>query len=354
MYALTDYHYDLPERLIAQHPAPERDLSRLFVLDRFTCRHSHLLFMDVVGFLEPGDVLVVNNTRVIPGRLYGRKPTGGRIEALVLNHHPLDTNSPAGIRMDEATALVKASKPCRVGMRLEFGNMAAEVIHVDGGMVTFRTETTTGLADVLEQSGRMPLPPYIHRRPDDNEESADRESYQTVYASSEGAVAAPTAGLHFTPALLERIRNLWVDIVEITLHVGYGTFLPVRVDDIREHRMHDETFIIGDEAAERINQAKADGRRVIAVGTTSVRSLEYAARNTGHIVAGAGACDLYIYPGFEFRVVDAMITNFHLPESTLIMLVSAFAGREKVLNAYAEAVRREYRFYSYGDAMLIL
>ncbi|MFH1981893.1 MAG: tRNA preQ1(34) S-adenosylmethionine ribosyltransferase-isomerase QueA [Pseudomonadota bacterium] len=354
MYSLSDYDYHLPTELIAQKPADRRDGSRLLLLDRATGRYAHRHFSDVTDYLKGGDVLVVNNTRVVPGRLYGHKPSGGTVEALVLNHLRLPTAAgDTGFR-DAADCLIKASKPCKPGLRIDFGNLTATVAGGEAGRYTLNFETPDGLGAALEAVGYMPLPPYIRRSPDKAPPCDDRSAYQTVYARESGAVAAPTAGLHFTEALMGAIREKGVTVLEVTLHVGMGTFAPVRVDDIRTHRMHAETFHIASDVAAAVNQAKREGRRIVAVGTTSVRTLETAARETGHVIAGSGESDLFIYPGFSFRVVDAMITNFHLPQSTLMMLVSAFAGRDLVLAAYAEAVRLGYRFFSYGDAMMIV
>ncbi|WP_369688297.1 tRNA preQ1(34) S-adenosylmethionine ribosyltransferase-isomerase QueA [Desulfatitalea tepidiphila] len=344
MYELNDYGYVLPEGLIAQQPAERRDRSRLLRLDRMSGRVTHGTFGDIADLLAPGDVLVRNNTRVIPGRLLGRKPTGGRVEVLVLDFAQ-------GVTRGEFTCLVKASKRPRPGSRLIFDQgLEARVLDVQERTCTLAFEGVPDFEAVLERIGHVPLPPYI-RRADTN---GDHDTYQTVYAAEKGAIAAPTAGLHFTPSLLERLADRGVVIADLTLHVGYGTFLPVEARDIRDHRMHSEWFTLPGETAEAVNQARAAGRRVVAVGTTCVRTLEYCAGPGGRLEPLSGACDLFIYPGYEFRAVDAMITNFHLPKSTLLMLVSAFAGRERILAAYAEAVRLGYRFFSYGDAMIIL
>jgi S-adenosylmethionine:tRNA ribosyltransferase-isomerase len=351
MYRLEDYDYHLPEDLIAQTPAPNRDESRLLHLQRSGSPINHRQFQDIVDLLQPSDLLLVNNTRVVPGRLYGRKPTGGKVETLILNYgqnNPGDDENQRTYR-----CLIKASKQARAGTRLIFdADLVGEVQGFSDGVYTIRFTASQPFEAVLDRIGRMPLPPYIKRGKDDADD-ADRLRYQTVYAREQGAIAAPTAGLHFTDATLSKIRDKGVGIAPITLHVGYGTFVPVRVDDIRDHRMHEEWFSISTETADMVNRAKDEGRRVVAVGTTSVRTLEYVARKNGRLSPGAGRCDLFIYPGFTFKVVDAMITNFHLPKSTLLMLVSAFAGRETMLHAYAEAVREKYRFFSYGDAMLI-
>ena len=325
----------------------------MLVVDRATGSLAHDRFDGIVERLGAGDVLVVNNTEVIPARLHGTKATGGRVELLVLDFPQPGAPGPL---QPVCRCLIRASKPSRPGTRLTFDRgIAAQVVHSEGGGIyQVRFHGHDSLWDILERIGEMPLPPYILRAPNAAAGCDDRQSYQTVYASSKGAVAAPTAGLHFTRPLLDRLGEKGVRMVEITLHVGYGTFLPVRVTDIREHRMHTEIFEITSGAATVINQAKAEGRRVVAVGTTAVRTLEYAAGRDGRIAAGNGACDLFIYPGFRFKMVDAMVTNFHLPRSTLLMLVSALAGRDRILSAYAEAVRQKYRFFSYGDAMMIV
>lgn len=366
MFQLKDYGYDLPQELIAQRPAGHRDASRLLCLDRLGGGTSHRVFSDLPELLSPSDVLVVNDTEVIPARMYGRKASGGKVEILLLNYGKWNGNGPngsAGAREVACECMIKASKRPRPGTRLFFDRgLTAEVVGSRDAVHTLRFTSPEPFESVLYQIGRMPLPPYIHRSgeqgngassPSAEDHCDDQTNYQTVYAARKGAVAAPTAGLHFTPNLLERIRRRGVAVVTVTLHVGYGTFVPVRVDDIRDHRMHHEWFSIPPETAEAVNQARSEGRRVVAVGTTSVRTLEYAAGPDGRLAPGNGSCDLFIYPGYRFRAVDAVITNFHLPESTLIMLVSAFAGRENVLTAYREAVAERYRFFSYGDAMFI-
>ncbi len=351
-YDIDDYDYSLPESLIAQHPAGRRDASRLLHLSRTSGALVHRRFHDIVDLLRPSDLLVLNDTQVIPGRLYGRKSTGGRVELLLLDVDGVDRRDPATGRQI-CRCLIKASKQARPGTHLDFEEgMSAEVLGFEEGIYTVAVSAPRPLGDLLERIGRMPLPPYIKRDAGDVHE-ADRRRYQTVYARRRGAVAAPTAGLHFTDEILARIRDKGVEVATLTLHVGYGTFVPVRVRDIRRHRMHEEWFSIPAESARLIDRAKAAGRRIVAVGTTSVRTLEYAARGSGRVAPGTGRCDLFIYPGYTFRIVDAMLTNFHLPRSTLLMLVSAFAGRETMLQAYAEAVRERYRFFSYGDAMLI-
>ncbi|KPJ77459.1 MAG: S-adenosylmethionine:tRNA ribosyltransferase-isomerase [Deltaproteobacteria bacterium SG8_13] len=351
MYSLSDYHYELPEKLIAQKPIGQRDRSRLLVLDRRTGAIAHGVFSDLPRHLSAGDVLVVNDTQVIPARLFGRKGTGGRVEILLIDY--------AGGKSDTGRfvtqCLVKSSKSPRIGSEIDFeGLLKARVLDGGSGVYTLEFYFQGSFEDRLYELGRTPLPPYIKRPAQGGEPVDDRLCYQTVYASRKGAVAAPTAGLHFTDELLLRIQSAGVRIVRVTLHVGYGTFLPVRVSDIRQHRMHAERYILDQDAAETIQRAVGKGKRVIAVGTTCVRTLEHAARENGRPVASEGESDLFIYPGYRFKVVGGLVTNFHLPRSTLLMLVSAFAGRENILNAYTEAIRRQYRFYSYGDAMLIV
>jgi S-adenosylmethionine:tRNA ribosyltransferase-isomerase len=352
MYLLNDYHYALPETLIAQKPATQRENSRLLALSRHSGYISHHRFSDICEFLSPGDVLVVNNTSVVPARLTGRKKSGGKAEVLIVDYaDSLEGKNPEGRRTCQC--LIKAAKRPQPGTILYFDeNLTAEVLAFREGLFTVLFSFTGAFEPLLYRIGKMPLPHYI-KRAQPLAGVDDTLCYQTVYASERGAAAAPTAGLHFSEALLEKIKEHHVQIAPITLHVGYGTFVPVRVKDIREHRMHAETYIISPESAHRINEVKAGGGRVVAVGTTSVRTLEYAANDRGRICAGRGRSDLFIYPGYRFSVVDAMITNFHLPQSTLLMLVSAFAGRQTVLAAYNEAVREQYRFFSYGDAMFI-
>ncbi len=346
-FDITDYDYYLPADRIAQAPVSPRDASRLLCLERATGRISHRPFRELDRILGPGDLLVRNDTRVVPARLVGSKATGGRVEALLLDY---PGNQEAG-----ATAcrcLLKAAKQVKPGTVLTFEDtLAAEVTGFADGLYTMRLDTEN-LGAVLEAVGRVPLPPYIekNRRTVDCD---DQTCYQTVYAREKGAVAAPTAGLHFTGAVLEKLEQAGVKTTAITLHVGHGTFLPVRVTDIREHHMHAERFTVPETTAEAVNQARESGGRVVAVGTTVVRVLEYLADDSGRIASGAGECDLFIYPGHQFRAVDALLTNFHLPRSTLLMLVAAFAERKRILAAYQEAMAQGYRFYSYGDAMLI-
>jgi len=339
---LSDFDYDLPEELIAQEPAESREKSRLLVLHRDTGALEHRQFPACVEYFRPGDVLVVNNTRVIPARLIGIKEgTGARIEVVLLKRTDINTWE----------ALVKPGKRVRSGTVISFGEglLTAEAIgktEVGGRVLKFKYDGV--FEGILDRLGQMPLPPYIKK------ELSDKERYQTVYAKNPGSAAAPTAGLHFTPAIFELIRGTEVDVAEIVLHVGLGTFRPVKTEDIREHKMHSEYYEISKEAAETINRAKRQGGRVIAVGTTSSRTLETVAGIDGLVEPGSGWTDIFIYPGYSFKAVDMLITNFHLPKSTLLMLISAFAGREKVLEAYRQAILHRYRFFSFGDAMLIL
>lgn len=352
MHLINDYDYDLPEALIAQKPLAQRDQSKLLFLCKATGGLSHRQFYELDDFLASSDILVLNNTKVMPARLVGRKATGGKAELLILNY-PGEHRQQQGVREMVCQCLIKTSKRPQVGTSLFFDHsLKAKVIRMVNGIYTVKFSYQSDFDRLLYQLGRVPLPPYI-KRDGDNSAFDDQASYQTIYASARGAVAAPTAGLHFTKTLLEKIKHKGVSIVTITLHVSYGTFLPVRVSDIRQHKMHSETYLISEQAAARINHAKANGSRILAVGTTSVRTLEYAADDNGYLCPGGGRCDLFIYPGYTFKVVDGMITNFHLPRSTLLMLVSAFAGRENILKSYQEAIQHKYRFFSYGDAMLI-
>ena len=353
MYSLSDYDYELPETLIAQYPVQQRDRSRLLYLNRKTGACSHHRFHEIIDFLKPTDLMVVNNTEVIPARLKGRKETGGKAEVLLLDYADGLKKATDNGRC-VCRCLVKASKRPKIGTFLDFGpELRAEILDFNDGLFTLKFICNTDFEDLLYRIGTVPLPPYIRRESGHAAPCDDHNTYQTVYASRKGAVAAPTAGLHFSKELLGQIRSKGVQLIEITLHVGYGTFLPVRVRDIRNHQMHGERYTVGRYEAEAISRAKRQGRRVIAVGTTCVRTLEHVSDADGRVTAGSGRSDLFIYPGYRFKVVDAMITNFHLPRSTLLMLVSAFAGREKVLSAYREAIHENYRFFSYGDAMLI-
>jgi S-adenosylmethionine:tRNA ribosyltransferase-isomerase len=348
MFSLADYDYDLTDELIAQEPSARRDHSRLLRLERSTGTVSHHRFNEIARWFSAGDVLVVNDTAVVKARLLGTKETGGRVEVFLLDYA-------AGSRSGDpcrftCECLVKSSKPSRGGTRFVFdAGLSGTVVAAGDGTCRVEFSGDEDFDAVLDRVGHVPLPPYIRRA----DAPADRSAYQTVYAAVRGAVAAPTAGLHFTSEFLDGLRAMGVTIAPITLHVGYGTFAPVRAADIREHRMHAERFAIPEATAAAVHAARNNGKRVVAVGTTVVRTLEFAADPQGRIAAGSGTCALFIYPGFRFRVVDALITNFHLPKSTLLMLAAAFAGREHILAAYREAVRERYRFYSYGDAMLI-
>ncbi len=356
----ADFDYVLPRDLIAQVPTPERDASRLLILDRKTGSLRHRIFRDLAEHLVPGDLLVVNEAKVLPMRLFGRLSRGHAVEILLLHE----------IEADCWEALIKPSMKVRAGDRLALadGNIEARVLEKRGdGRHLLRLAHDGRLHGLLWQFGQMPLPPYIKRQRSAHEDTMllepgssalntdflDRERYQTVYARHEGAVAAPTAGLHFTPDLIETMKNGGIAFAAVTLYVGPGTFQPVRVEQVEQHRMEPERYVVPEETALAIKSAKRGGRRVIAVGTTTVRALEDA-ENDGDVRAGAGMADIFIYPGYRFKVIDALITNFHLPRSTLLMLVSAFAGRDTILTAYREAITRRYRFYSYGDAMLIV
>lgn len=336
---LTDFSYELPKELIAQYPAEPRDHARLMLYDRKTGAVEHKHFYDLVDELRAGDVLVFNDSKVIPARLYGKRvPTGGKVEVLLL--------TPVG--EDRWEVLVKPGKKALPGTTIEFpGGMQAEVLdRTDfGGRVVHFTYDGV-FDDIIDKIGEMPLPPYIHEKMEDPNE------YQTVYARERGSAAAPTAGLHFTDELLQKIRDKGVEEVFVTLHVGLGTFRPVEEENIEDHQMHSEFYSITPEAADAINRAKAEGRRIIAVGTTSIRTLESAGM-TGKLKAGSGWTNIFIYPGFTFHIVDALVTNFHLPESTLLMLISALSTREQILHAYEIAVKEKYRFFSFGDAMFI-
>ena len=350
MFSLKDYDFRLPEALIAQRPVPLRDHSRLLLFDRETGEVSHHRFDDILNLFNPSDLLVVNNTEVIPARLLGQKETGGKAEVLILDY---PGNEKHIISDGECVCrcLIKTSKRPKDGATLVFNQrLKAKVVNFKDGIFTVRFMYQGKFEHILERIGHIPLPPYIKRNDDKN----DRTFYQTVYASQRGAVAAPTAGLHFSLSLMEKLKKKGMKIVAITLHVGYGTFLPVKVSDIRDHRMHSEWYSISKDAADKINASKKAGHRIVAVGTTAVRTLEYAVDENKMIVPGNGNCNLFIYPGYRFNIVDALLTNFHLPKSTLLMLVSAFSTRENVLKAYQKAIEKQYRFYSYGDAMLIV
>ena len=338
---VKDFYYDLPQELIAQDPLEDRSSSRLMVLDKITGEVEHRHFKDIVEYLRPGDCLVINDTKVIPARLYGHKEeTGALIEILLLKRRENDIWE----------CLVKPGKKARPGAKITFGDgiLKGEIIDiVDEGnrLIQFHYEGI--FEEILDQLGQMPLPPYI------THQLKDKNRYQTVYAKYDGSAAAPTAGLHFTKELLQKVKDMGVDIAEVTLHVGLGTFRPVKVENVLDHHMHSEFYMVSQEAADKINRAKESGHRVIAVGTTSTRTLEAAADENGRLHETSGWTEIFIYPGYQFKVIDALITNFHLPQSTLVMLVSALAGREHVLHAYEIAVKERYRFFSFGDAMLI-
>ncbi|WP_408954832.1 tRNA preQ1(34) S-adenosylmethionine ribosyltransferase-isomerase QueA [Natroniella sp. ANB-PHB2] len=339
---VKDFNFELPDKLIAQEPIEPRDESRLMVINREKKEIEGRIFKEVIDYFEAGDTLVRNNTKVIPARLFGYKEkTGGKVEFLLLNQ----------VELDRWETLVKANGKVKVGTRVVFGNgeLVAEVkAKTDFGGRVVEFEYTGVFEEILDKLGNMPLPPYITK------ELEETDKYQTVYAKKRGAAAAPTAGLHFTDQLLDEIKTKGVNIVDITLHVGLGTFRPVKVDDIEDHDMHSEYYEVSQKAAEMINQTKEQGKKVISVGTTSTRTLETVANEDGTVKAEKGWTDIFIYPGYKFKAVDALITNFHLPQSTLLMLISAFASQELALKAYRQAVAEEYRFYSFGDGMLIL
>ena len=343
MMELHDFYYDLPQELIAQDPLSDRSASRLMLLDKNTGEIEHKIFKDIIDYLNPGDCLVINDTKVIPARLIGeRVGTGATIEVLLLKRKE--------DMKDVWEVLVKPGMKAKIGTKISFGDgrLVAEVIDIveEGNrLIQFTYEGI--FEEILDELGQMPLPPYITHK------LQDKNRYQTVYAKHEGSAAAPTAGLHFTKELLEKIQEKGVDIARVTLHVGLGTFRPVKGENIQEHLMHAEYYVVTQEAADKINNAKADGGRVICVGTTSCRTIESASDDDGRVNACSGWTEIFIYPGYKFKAIDCLITNFHLPESTLVMLVSALAGREHVLHAYEVAVQEKYRFFSFGDAMFI-
>lgn len=364
IYQLDAYDYNLPPERIAQFPEPQRDQSRLMVLESDTSQPTHRHFADIVGYLRESDLLVVNSTKVFPARLLGHKESGGRAELFLLHfpHLAPEEDPSASWREASATALIKSSKRPKIGSRLFFNEQLCARVDAfgDEGKVEVTLQYQSGgeeqgqsrLEELLQNHGQVPLPPYISRT--QGSSAADLDRYQTRYALQTGSVAAPTAGLHFSDALLERIRANGIQVAKVVLHVGYGTFAPVRTTDIREHRIHREWVEISPTTAALINQTKTEGGRIWAIGTTTVRTLEFAAAENGKIRPITGECDLFIYPGFSFQVIDNLITNFHLPKSSLLFLVSALAGRERVLNAYQEAIAHEYRFFSYGDAMAVI
>ncbi len=346
----SDFYFDLPKELIAQDPIADRSASRLLILDKETGEISHKHFSDIIDYLNPGDCLVINNTKVIPARLIGTRLSeqnpdddgnGAKVEVLLLKRKT----------KDEWEAIVKPGKKLRKGAKVSFGNglLKAEIVEcLEDGNRIVRFEYDGIFEEILDRLGKMPLPPYI------THELKDKDRYQTVYAKNEGSAAAPTAGLHFTKELLEKIKEKGVIIAEVTLHVGLGTFRPVKEENVLEHHMHTESYNVPESEAKKINDAVKNGGRLICVGTTSCRTIESVADENGVIHAGSGDTQIFIYPGYKFKALDALITNFHLPESTLIMLVSALAGRERVLNAYNEAIKEKYRFFSFGDAMFIM
>ena len=339
---VKDFYYDLPQELIAQDPLEDRSSSRLMVLDKITGEVEHRHFKDITEYLRPGDCLVINNTKVIPARLYGVKEgTEAKIEILLLKRKENDIWE----------TLVKPGKKCKIGTKIVFGEgiLTGEVVDIveEGNrLIQFHYEGI--FEEILDRLGQMPLPPYI------THQLQDKNRYQTVYAKYDGSAAAPTAGLHYPPELLQQVRDMGVEIAEVTLHVGLGTFRPVKETDVLKHHMHSEFYKIEQSEADKINKAKKEGHRVIAVGTTSTRTLESAADENGFLTEKSGWTEIFIYPGYQFKVIDALITNFHLPESTLVMLVSALAGREHVLAAYETSVEEKYRFFSFGDAMFIV
>ncbi|MFH1478998.1 MAG: tRNA preQ1(34) S-adenosylmethionine ribosyltransferase-isomerase QueA [Candidatus Omnitrophota bacterium] len=346
MLKLSDFDYGLPKELIAQYPADKRDESRLLVLDRATGNISHRAFKDIIGYFREGDILVINNTKVVPSRLVGTKETGGKVEALILN------NEGDLEKLSEYETLLKPARGCRIGAKLFFdnGNLKAEITRIENGRRFLKFDGKKDLLKLLDEKGQMPLPPYIKRE----DEVSDRDRYQTIYASKIGAVAAPTAGLHFTKEVLANLSEKGVSLEELTLHVGYGTFKPVKEEDIARHKMEEEFFEVREGLVNRLNKRAA---RSIVVGTTTCRALETVGNKKNiNFVDGiySGWTDKFIYPPYKFKNVDCLLTNFHLPKTTLLMLVSAFSGRELLFKAYKEAIKEKYRFYSYGDCMLII
>ena len=338
---IKEFYYDLPEELIAQVPIPKRDESRLMVLDRKQKSIQHKIFKDILEYLKPGDCLVRNNTKVIPARIYGKKETGANVEFLLLKN----------IEGDIWESIVRPGNKLHVGTKVVFGDgiLVAEILDtLEGGTRKVKFTYEGIFNEILDKIGLMPLPPYIH------EELKEKDRYQTVYAKYQGSAAAPTAGLHFTEELLEKIKEKKVEIANVTLHVGIGTFRPVKVEKIEDHHMHSEHFYIKPEDVEKINKAKQNGGRIISVGTTSCRVLESIADENGFVKEAEGDTSIFIYPGYKFKCIDGLITNFHLPESTLLMLVSALAGKDFIMQAYKEAVKEKYRFFSFGDAMFII
>lgn len=338
----SDFYFDLPQKLIAQEPIKNRDCSRLLHLERYSGKIEHRHFYDITDYLKKGDCLVLNNTRVLPARLYGIKPTGAKVEFLLLNN----------LGNDKWEVITGPGRKAREGDTFVFGDglLHAQVHEVleNGNRIAKFSYDASNIYEVLDKIGEMPLPHYITHELD------DKERYQTVYSKELGSAAAPTAGLHFTPELLKKIEDMGVTVAYVTLHVGIGTFRPVKAENIEEHEMHYEHYWVSEETAKKINETKKNGGRVIAVGTTSCRTLESASDENGMLVPCSNSTNIFIYPGYKFKCIDGLITNFHLPESTLIMLVSAFAGRENVLNAYNNAITEEYRFFSFGDSMVVI
>lgn len=336
----SNFFYDLPQELIAQSPIEPRDSARMLVYDRHNKKRYDSIFRDLTDFLHKGDVLVINNTKVLPARIYGNKPTGARVEFLLHKR----------INLTDWEVLVRPARKAMIGDKIIFSDkLSATVLKIgDDGIRIVRFEFDGVFEDILNSIGEMPLPHYIHKKLEDN------NSYQTVYAKIDGSSAAPTAGLHFTPELMTKVKNMGVEVVEVLLHVGLGTFRPVKTENILDHKMHSEYYSVTEDAANRLNLAKKEGRRIIAVGTTSVRVLESSTNESGKVMPGSGNTDIFIYPPYKFKSVDALITNFHLPESTLIMLVSAFCGIEETLDLYKYAVEHKYKFFSFGDVCLFL
>ncbi|MDJ0623268.1 MAG: tRNA preQ1(34) S-adenosylmethionine ribosyltransferase-isomerase QueA [Desulfocapsaceae bacterium] len=356
--SLESYDYDLPQKSIAQYPSTTRDISKLLVLNRQNGTIEHRQFYDIIDYLNKNDILVINDTKVFPARLHGKKSSGGKVEIFLLQFPVEKILDPSNesVRRAEALALIKSSRRPAPGMKIYISpQLSCSLIEdLDNGraMIELEYNVQDDLIEILNRCGSTPLPPYIERA--DGTSENDRERYQTVYAQHPGAVAAPTAGLHFTREILDTLSSRGIEIASITLHVGYGTFAPVRSAEITKHAIHEEYVAISAETAAKINSARKKGGRVWAVGTTTVRTLEFAAQDDGRIHACNGWCDLYIVPGYEFKVIDKLITNFHLPKSSLLFLVSALCGRKTLLNCYEEAIARDYRFYSYGDAMAII
>ena len=349
-YNINNYNYHLPKHLIAQNARKKRDQSRLLVYNRKTKSIKHTIFNNLTDHLKTNDLIIINNTRVIPARILGKKETGGKIEVFILDYNKAIHNYEINGNI-QCECMTRSSKAPKVGLTIYFpsDDSAKVVTNPINGRCEIQFFCNSDFLSFLKANGQTPLPPYIQRKALES----DEESYQTIYAKIDGAVAAPTAGLHFSEELFDKISALGIEVATITLHVGHGTFMPVRVSDIREHKMHSEYIEISSQTAELIKKAKKNGNRILAVGTTSVRTLEYVFQKKGNIEAYSGYCDLFIYPGYSFQVVDTIITNFHLPKSTLLMMISAFAKREDILSVYQNAIDHSYNFFSYGDAMMI-